>query len=205
MDLDNKSQDALAEVGRMFKEQHKDFKAKAQKKYETLSTKMGPIIEVVNWSNIDWFESMVIDFGCGNGELSQLIKPKGYVGVDISTKKIENLLKTKTDKTYFVCASLTEFVLPRKADFGYCINTFECLPEDYLQKAFLTVSDAVKNLVVCIDLNVKDWHETKKEHSWWMNELSYYFDIGEFKLTKDNHLFIICNQKQDIELSNLLI
>lgn len=195
MDLDSKSFNALAEVGEHFNKLHREFIERAKIKYNGLRTKDGPLLEVVKFSEIETKDKMVIDFGCGIGKLSKLIDFTGYIGVDISQKKIERAKKGQKDETYFLNESITSIVLPRKVDIGYCINTFEAFPEDYLQKAFLIVSDAVKQLVVCIDLKPKEWHETRKTHSWWMNELSYYFEIGEFK-EDGKYLMIICNEKK---------
>ena len=200
MNKEEKQKQVLSEVSALLRKEHLAYKNRTRDKFNDLHERglpEGPTKEVAKYAmkRIPHKNANVIDFGCGSGSLAKhLKKHQMYIGVDVSDELVNDLMKSKVDSTYFLHASITQFTLPKRADIGYCINTLECIEDDFLQKALLKISEAVSVCIFCI--NSEDTIYTENQHKpiWWLKEIETYFDIVVTN-NLNNHLVLIGKSK----------
>jgi SAM-dependent methyltransferase len=118
----------------------------------------------------------VVDFGCGSGDAARLLVDLGYdvTLVDITRAGLRHDLK-------FIAASLHE--LPAevpKATWGFCCDTMEHLPEEWVFPALKGMRARVDNIFFSISGVPDGWgkkigetlHLTVKPCDWWVKEIN---------------------------------
>ena len=192
----------MAEISEMIRTEHLEYRKQARDKYNHLHEKNkmrpGPVKMVAKRAMklIDHNGKNVIDFGCGNGELSKYLKGHDmYVGIDIANELIAKIMKGKrTEKEYFLAESITNVMMPAKTHIGYCIDVLECVPDDFLQKVLLNISLNVDICIFAVDVVHREYQENVHGWNWWKKEIEVYFD--EIHTTEiDNHLVLIAKSK----------
>lgn len=75
--------------------------------------------------------SMVVDLGCGNGTLTNILKEKGYVvvGVDQSSEMLDLAKKTYPDLE-FICSNALTFNIEGKADVVFSNAVFHWIKKE---------------------------------------------------------------------------
>lgn len=209
----DKPKPSLSEIFQELAKPHQEYKYKERLKYDELYEKRnyppGPVQATALWAasnGIDVTDKNVVDFGCGNGTLSQMLRNyHAYIGVDISKYITEKgMRERKNDKVYFVPYSITDFKMPGRAHIGYCIDVMEHIPEEYIEKTLYSITRNVQVIVFSISTRPSTWkakdgsnlHLTVKDAAWWKETISIYFDIHKESEMKDS-LLLIAEIKKD--------
>jgi len=79
----------------------------------------------------------ILDLGCGNGRLLQVLKDTDYVGVDSSEKLIEAARKQYPDNKFLVADALHLPLPDNQFDKIYSIAVFHHIPSEELRLNFL--------------------------------------------------------------------
>lgn len=89
--------------------------------------------------------STVIDLGCGNGALSNVLKEKGFdvIGIDASKELLDIAKKNYPDMT-FIEADATEFSLEQKVDIVFSNAVFHWIDRDKQPAMLSCVYQALK-------------------------------------------------------------
>lgn len=123
----------------------------------------------------------VIDFGCGSGDAGRMLADMGYrvFLVDITEAGLN-----PRHGLPFLRASLHELPgdLPQ-ADWGFCCDVMEHLPEEWVGPALKGMRDHVPNVFFSISGVADGWghhigeplHLTVKPWAWWMDEIRQYW------------------------------
>lgn len=126
----------------------------------------------------------VLDLACGTGTLSQLMSKKGYnvTGVDISPEML-TIAQNKSQKSKFVCASMTQYKETEKFDAAFCsldsINHLKDIEE--VKQCFNCVFQSLKHGGIFVfDVN------TLFKHKNILAENTFVFDEDDFFLVWDN-------------------
>lgn len=122
----------------------------------------------------------LIDFGCGTGRTSQIMKGLGYsvVGVDHA----KNCLDRNVDID-FVEACLWDLPESLSGDYGLCTDVMEHIPEEKVSDVLESIKRSVPICFFCIDDEVdlmgdaigERLHLTIKPMSWWYKKLRSHF------------------------------
>lgn len=192
----------MNEVSAHLRKEHLNYKSRTQESWNKIHSdgfiSDSPVKEIAKYAmrRIPHKGANIIDFGCGSGAIaSHLRRFDMYVGVDISPKVVNTLMESPhSDKIYYLADSITTFKLPEQTDIGYCINTLECIEDDFLQKALLRISETVRQCVFSIDLTERPYHKNIQEPRWWLKEIEIYFDT--FQIQNFNNHFILIGKSK---------
>jgi SAM-dependent methyltransferase len=136
----------------------------------------------------------IIDFGCGTGDAALKLASLGHdvQMVDISNRGLKNAFILH-DR--FFQASLHK--LPnelRPAEWGFCTDVMEHLPEQWVRPALREITNKVKNCFFTISGHPDGWgrhigqklHLTVAPAGWWTGVLMEYFLTVERINTSDS-------------------
>lgn len=139
----------------------------------------------------------VIDFGCGTGRASKLLKK---AGLDVTM--VDFAVNAPDLDTYgipFLVQDLTE-PLEVKADWGYCTDVMEHIPPQDVEKVITNIMGAVQKAFFqistrddcCGELIGQHLHLSIHDHEWWMRLFQSlgYLPIWS-KEQSDTSLFIV--------------
>jgi len=85
----------------------------------------------------------ILDLGCGNGRLLQILKNIDYIGVDSSEKLIEVARKTYPNNKFWVADALQLPFSAERFDKIYSIAVFHHIPSEEMRSEFLTEAKRV--------------------------------------------------------------
>lgn len=128
----------------------------------------------------------VIDLACGTGSIGACLEKSGYniIGVDLSEEML-CVASSKCSNASFICADMTSFELPEKADACVCsldsINHLKDINE--VKSCFSCVNSSLKEGGIFIfDVN------TVYKHNFILSNNTFVFDEEDFFLSWDNEL-----------------
>ncbi len=79
----------------------------------------------------------ILDLGCGNGRLFEIVNGAEYIGVDISEKMIE-IAKTRYPQAQFLVTSPLLLPFPDNTfDKVFCLSVLHHIPSEQLRRRFL--------------------------------------------------------------------
>lgn len=119
----------------------------------------------------------VLDFGCGTGRAAKALQDRGFgaIGVDFA----ENCLDPGIDVP-FERACLWRLPRALRADFGFCCDVLEHIPERFVARALRCMSAAVRDgLYLLVDTSPDQFgatigetlHVTVKPAAWWAEQV----------------------------------
>jgi 2-polyprenyl-3-methyl-5-hydroxy-6-metoxy-1,4-benzoquinol methylase len=129
----------------------------------------------------------IIDFGCGTGDAACKFASLGH-DVQLVDISIHGLTKFYGLKDKFFQASLHE--LPdelRPAEWGFCTDVMEHLPQEWVRPALRQISGKVKNCFFTISGHPDGWgkhigqklHLTVAPAEWWIGMIMKHFLMVE--------------------------
>lgn len=145
--------------------------------------------------------STVLDLGCGNGALSEVLQDKGYLvkGIDAS-KELLNVAKKNHPDIEFILADATNFSIPEPVDVVFSNAVFHWIDKERQQDMLKCVYNALKengqfvfefggygNTQLIHGALTKRFSEYKYNYS-----MSFYFPtIGEYATLLENTGFSV--------------
>jgi len=135
----------------------------------------------------------IIDFGCGSGEQDLVLKCLGHhvALVDIA----HNCLSSGAKMVFgdaFICSPVHQLGPMKRADWGYCTDLMEHIPEDLIDASLSHILGAAKNCFFSIctrpdyDGNIigETLHVTVKPVEWWLDKIKKHWP--DVKYTTSN-------------------
>jgi len=104
----------------------------------------------------------VLDIGCGNGRLSQLISAENYIGIDISDKLIEIAKKKYPDKRFVLSEPLKFPFENQSFDIAICLAVLHHIPSKQSRAEFLKEIKRILKPNGKLILTVWDLQSSKK-------------------------------------------
>lgn len=125
------------------------------------------------WIHVLKGPASILDLGCGNGKLCQLLAYWGYdvTGLDITEAHYER------EGYDFVKHDITLGRLPFKDDeFDYCLSfdVLEHLPQEWIEEAIWDMFRVSRNVVLGVSCceRGKFIHRTVQPPEWWLEKLN---------------------------------
>jgi 2-polyprenyl-3-methyl-5-hydroxy-6-metoxy-1,4-benzoquinol methylase len=158
-----------------------------------------------SWPEFEYFKGYlhngqeVMDLGCGNGRLLELLKDYkvDYLGVDFSENLVREAQTQWPDKKFKV-ADLAELGnIKEKFDLIFCVATLHHIPSDKLRQQILV------NIKNCLKpdgkLLMTNWN------LWQSKYLKYIIKYTLLKLTDPNQLIIDGVKAKDLDLQDIFM
>lgn len=86
----------------------------------------------------------IIDFGCGDGQLKNLVNFKSYTGVDIDKSLIKKNNIKKSDKVTFINKNFLNFKINKKYDLVVCLQVLGFNKNFYIMNTVKTLKKISK-------------------------------------------------------------
>jgi SAM-dependent methyltransferase len=181
-----------------------------QLKYELIYARhLWPLEEDPGIDHLDLFLSQIrlgeyiTDFGCGSGYAALVLRAFGFTVnlVDIARNSLCKGAK-KVFGNKFICAPLHRLpeTLPL-ADWGYCTDVMEHIPEELIDVCLISMKCKVKNIFFSIcgrtdyggQMIGEELHLTVKPVDWWVEKIAKYWNT--YLLNDDIEGFIIIGRE----------
>jgi len=144
----------------------------------------------------------IIDFGCGTGDAARKFADKGHLVMVVDIVRDALRPEHGLDDRFFL-ASLHELPanLPR-ADWGFCSDVMEHLPEKWVDSALAGIRKKVDKCFFSISGNPDGWgaligeklHLTVKPFAWWEEKIKKYWPVVD-RLNTEDTVFIMIASK----------
>jgi SAM-dependent methyltransferase len=156
--------------------------------FRATESPVGPAKEAVTFFNYK-VNDTVIDFGCGRGAALTFFQSRGLdvTGLDIASNALDERAAAHLP---LIRACLWNLPDCLSADYGYCCNVLEYIPEEKLEKAVKGISRASK-CGFFVHVSFKGHHAYGKTWEWWHDTLDLTGRIVEVASKSDKHASFI--------------